>query len=114
MKIIGIDSENKDIKKSKITDIGKKASSFGNKTLIKLLEKIYSQIIIKIVRRLETEQLIPEKTTLVLSTRADTPAYCKNRVKENIKKTGIEKKIKDVVILENLIPFGFTYKVLQN
>ncbi len=106
-KIIGCELEFNNSKFNRIREIGKKARSYGLANLAKLSEEIFYRIFGEIIASLETNELIPEETTLYISTRNDVPINWKSNLDQVMGEIGYKSRITEIKFLKNPSNIGF-------
>ncbi|KXB06015.1 hypothetical protein AKJ51_04335 [candidate division MSBL1 archaeon SCGC-AAA382A20] len=107
VKLIGCEVKGNKSDFENITNIGKKAASYGSATLEKMIEKTYSLILGRLISFLYNESLIePESKICISGCNTPTKSLIKEVVNE-LKDMGFEKSAKNLIFIENPEIFGF-------
>lgn len=106
-RILGCNIEGNSSEFTRIREIGKKAKSYGLANLAKLSEEIFYRIFGEIVASLETNELIPEKATLYISSRRDIPMDWIGDLNKVMNEIGYKSRITEIKFLKNPSNIGF-------
>lgn len=100
VKLVGCDVFGDDRKLDKVTEIGRRAVSYGEQTLRRLIERTYSRLVSEVIKTLFEEEALGSEPTICISGRKDiTSSYHEKLIKE-IKEMGLTNHLKSIYFVE--------------
>lgn len=113
IRLIGCDVGTNGDKLNKIKNIGKKAAAYGTASLNELLVRTFARLVGKTIRTMRKEELVPNTSSICISTRKDLSRHWKSNLVNTIKEIGFEKTGKNIYFLEDPSSIGFQIQNLK-